>query len=54
MKAEFTQTISEQSVQTVPSFPFKISRQLAERVCGNCLSKLLLFGWVFFWWVAFP
>ena len=49
IKTQFAQTISEQFVQTVPPFPFKMSRKQAKRVCANCLCKLFLFGWVVFW-----
>ena len=35
-----------------PPCPFKTSRRLAERVCANCLSKLFLFPWAFFWGVG--
>ena len=52
IKAQFAQTISGQLVQIVPSFPFKMSRKQAERVCANCLCKLFLFGWVLFWGVS--
>ena len=54
IKALLTQTISGQFVQTVPSFPLKISRNQAERVCTNCLCKLFFFWWVFFWVGRFP
>ena len=31
-----------------PLLPVTIRRKMAESVCANCLSKLLLFGWVLF------
>ena len=46
IKTQFAQTISELFEQIVPSCPLKISEQVAERVCANCLCKLFLFGWV--------
>ena len=54
IKTQFAQTISGQFVQTAPPLPFKISRKQAERVCANCLRKLLLFGWVVFWVGCLP
>ena len=47
--AQFAQTISEPVVQVVHSFRLKVSKQLAERDCTNCLRKLSVFGRVLFW-----
>ena len=33
--------------QFLQTFPLKIGRKRAERVCPNCLCKLFLFGWMF-------
>ena len=52
-KKLFAQTISEEFIQTVPPFPFKISIIQAERVRANCSCKLFLFGW-FFWGGGLP
>ena len=51
---QFAQTISGQFVQTVPPFPFKISRKQTKEFAQTvCVNSFYLGGW-FFGWVAFP